>query len=81
MQSASTWHGCSAVGQGVDHRRGRRARDGHEVPVRDQAGDDAVGVAVEDPADVRRRLALAQLHLGVEERDRMTAEVVDRHLE
>ena len=49
--------------------------------MRDEAGHDAVGVAVEDAADVRRRLALTELDLGVEERDRVTAEPVNRHLE
>ena len=49
--------------------------------MRDEPGDDPVRVTVEDPADVRGRLALAELYLGVEKRDRMTAESVDRHFE
>ena len=47
----------------------------------DQPGDDPVCVAVEDAADVRRRFALAQLHLGIEQGDRMAAEAMDGDLE
>jgi hypothetical protein len=38
---------------------------------------DAVGVAVQDAADVGGRLTLAELDFGVEERDRVPAETVD----
>src|SRR5437660_1583307 len=40
--------GMLAVGEGVDHRRHRGCRDRLEVLVGHEAGDDAVGVAIED---------------------------------
>ena len=49
--------------------------------MRDQAGHDPVGVPVEDPADVRRGLTLAELDLRVEKCDRVAAKPVDRNLE
>ena len=69
------------VGERVDDRRARRACDGEQVAMGHQSGHDAVGVAVEDAADVSRRFALAELHLGIEERDRVPAQAVDGHLE
>ena len=81
MQSARTWQGCSASVRALITGDVRCRGDRHQVPVRHEPRHDPVGVAIEDPADVRRRLAFAELDLGVEERDRMPAEAVDRHLE
>jgi hypothetical protein len=73
--------GMLTVGHGVDHRTASCARHGDQVPMVAEPGHDAVDIAVEDAADVRRRLPLADLDLAVEERDGVPAEVPHGHLE
>src|SRR5690606_3863933 len=72
--------GVPAVGEQVDDRDGGRRGQLLEEPVVEPPGAEDRVVAGQHPGDVGDRLALAAADLLAPERDRVTAELHDRHL-
>ena len=74
-------HRMAAVGEAVDHRDARRAREGAQPVVAVRAEHDGVDVARGDARGVLERLAARDLALAGGEGDRAPAQLADGGLE